>query len=122
MTDDPDGPTSYPPEWDEIPPPNPLDPRLGSVLDSIRPTAAERALVADLAHQYVARDHDFGETFKHFWGDRSADQRWPMVFLALLEQYATTAVGAQGEDLSIARAEDDRNKARETIAEFGNHS
>ena len=117
MTDD-----SYPPEWDHIPPPNPLDPRFGSVLDGVRPTAAERALVADLIHQYVARDHDFGETFKHFWGDRHADQRWPMVFLAALEAYATTAIGAQGEALTIARAEGDRDAARETIAEFGSQA
>lgn len=117
MTDD-----SYPPEWAEVPPPNPLDPRLGTVLDPIRPTAAERALVADLVHQYVARDHDFGETYRYFWEDRKIDHRWPNVFLAALEAYATTAVGAQGEELATRRARDDRDKARETIAEFGGQS
>lgn len=116
MTDHP-----YPPEWNETPEPDPMDPRLGSVLDPIRPTAAERALVADLAHQYVARDRDFGETFKYFWADRHADKRWPNVFLALLEQFAATAVGAQGEALSIARAEGDVQAARDGITEFGGY-
>ena len=117
MTDNP-----YPPEWDDTPPPDPLDPRLGSVLDPVRPTAAERALVADLAHQYVARDHDFAETFKYFWADRHADKRWPNVFLALFEQFAVTAVGAQGERLTIARAEGDLTAARDDIIEFGSQS
>lgn len=118
MTED----DSYPPEWSEVPPPDPMDPRMGTVLEQIQPTAAESALVADLIHLYVSRDHDFGETFKHFWGDRHADHRWPMVFLAALEAYATTAVGAQGEQLTVARAADDRDKARETIAEFGSQT
>lgn len=113
---------SYPPEWNAAPPPDPMDPRFGTVLEPIRPTDAERALVADLIHQYVSRDYDFGETFKHFWGDRHADHRWPMVFLAALEAYATTAVGSQGEQLTIARAADDRDKARETIADFGSQT
>ena len=114
MTDSP-----YPPDWDDTPPPDPMDPRLGHVLAPIHPTNAERALVADLAHMYVSRDHDFAETFKHFWGDRHADKRWPNVFLALLEQFATTALGAQGEALTIARAEGDLTAARDDIIEFG---
>ena len=56
MTDSP-----YPPDWDDTPPPDPMDPRLGHVLAPIHPTNAERALVADLAHMYVSRDHDFAE-------------------------------------------------------------
>ncbi|OBK56182.1 hypothetical protein A5656_19935 [Mycobacterium gordonae] len=117
MTDD-----SYPPEWDASPPPDPMDPRLGSVLDAIRPTSAERALVADLFAMYVARDPDFATTYQHFWLDRHADKRWHAVFLALLEQFASTAVGAQGEQLSIARAQGDVVAARDDIIEFGSDS
>jgi hypothetical protein len=54
----------YPPAWDMTPPPDRLDPRLGSMLDPISPTAAEEALVAELVYQYVARSHDFAETFR----------------------------------------------------------
>jgi hypothetical protein len=111
--------TDYPPDWDNSPPPDPMDPRLGSVLDPIRPTAAERALVADLVQMYVAREHDFAETFQYFWADRHADKRWHAVFLALLEQFATTAVGAQGEPLTIARCQGDVQAARDDIIEFG---
>lgn len=79
MTDN----NSYPPDWDMTPPPDPLDPRLGDVLDSIQPTNAERALVADLVHRYVSRDQSFAATFEHFWCDRYTDRRWHVVFLAL---------------------------------------
>ena len=41
------------------------------------------------------------------------------MFLALLEQFATTALGAQGEALTIARAEGDLTAARDDIIEFG---
>lgn len=116
MTDSP-----YPPEWHQ-PPPDPMDPRLGSVLDTIRPTAPERALVADLVAMYVARDPDFAQTYQHFWADRHADKRWHAVFLALLEQFAITAVGAQGEQLSIARAQGDVQAARDDIIEFGDNT
>lgn len=112
----------YPPEWNDNPPPDPLDPRFGSILDSIRPTAAERALVADLVLMYVARDPDFAETFQYFWFDRHGDKRWHSVFLALLEQFATTAVGAQGEALTIDRAEGDVKAARDDVIEFGSQS
>jgi hypothetical protein len=44
------------------------------------------------------------------------------VFLALLEQLATTAVGAQGERLTIARAAGDLAAARDDIIEFGSQS
>jgi hypothetical protein len=44
------------------------------------------------------------------------------VFLALLEQFASTAVGAQGEQLSIARAQGDVVAARDDIIEFGSDS
>lgn len=114
MTDSP-----YPSEWDDAPPPHPLDPRLGTVIDAIRPTRAERALVADLVQKYVSRDHEFGATFQHFWLDRINDGRWHAVFMALLEQFAATAVGAQGEALSIARAEEDASHARTDVAKFG---
>lgn len=112
----------YPQDWNDPPPPDPLDPRLGTVLDSIRPTAAERALVAEIVHEYVSRSTQFGYTFKHFWTDRYRDNRWPNLFLAMLEQFATTATGAQGEALTIARAQGDRDAARDDVIEFGSAS
>lgn len=114
--------TDYPPDWDMTPPPDPLDPRLGSVLESIQPTTAERALVADLVHRYVSRDKSFGKTFEHFWRDRYTDRRWHVVFLALLEQFATMAVGTQGEDLAVGRLAEELEETRKSVTQFGNES
>jgi hypothetical protein len=113
MTDD-----SYPEDWC-VQPPHPLDPRLGNVLDSIEPTPAERALVADMLHRYVSRDHSFGKTFELFWRDRYTDNRWHAAFLALLEQSANMAVGTQGEDLAVARLAEELAETQKSVAEFG---
>lgn len=114
MTDSP-----YPPEWDDHEPDDPRD----GIPHSVRPTPAERALVADLVHRYVdPDDYSFPEAFQHFWRDRYTDKRWHSAFLALLEQFATTAVGAQGQALSVARAEGDKQAARDNIIEFGSQS
>lgn len=114
MTDNP-----YPPEWDDTPPPDPLDPRFGNVLDPWRPTPAERALAADLVHGYVSRDLGFEHLFLVFCRDRYAEKSWPQLLVAILEQFAATAVGAQGETLTIARTASDLQAARGEILEFG---
>jgi hypothetical protein len=115
VTDD-----SYPPEWDDD---RDDDPRYSGVPHLRRPTTAERALVADLVRRYVnSADDSFAAAFEHFIGDRDSDQRRAQVFLALLDQFALTAVGAQGEQLSVARAEGDLAAARDDIIEFGSQS
>lgn len=114
MTDHP-----YPPDWDDIPPPDKHDPRYGDALDPWRPTQAQRALTAELAAAYIARDPGFFELFLTYGADRFADKAWPQAFLAILELYTSTAVGAQGEKLSIARAQGDTEAIRGTILESG---
>lgn len=114
MTDD-----NYPSEWDDEPQPDRLDPRYGDALDPWQPTQAQRALAAELAAAYIARDTGFGRLFLTFCADRDRETSWMQLTLALLELHATTAVGAQGEKLSIARAEGDLDEARRTIIEFG---
>ena len=111
MTDE----DSYPPEWGDHEPPDYYDPRLGTALDPWHPDAAQRARVAGLAHQYVSRDHTFYIGFLGFCSDNYNAKTWPQALLALLEQFAQTAIGAQGEQLAVARLAGDVEHAREDV-------
>ncbi len=70
----------------------------------------------------MSRDHEFGGMFVVFAADRYEELNWPQAFMALLEQFTTTATGAQGEELTVARAEGDLAAARDDIIEFGSQS
>ena len=113
MTDDS---SSYPAEWDR--PPDESDPRLGRVLHEWQPNAAERALTAELVYLYVSRLHTFETMFLNFCGDHYRDKSWPQALLAVLELFAQTAIGSQGEQLAIARLESDVTAARDDITRF----
>lgn len=106
MTDD-----SYPKDW-STDPPHPDDPRMGDWLDPWRPTHAQRARAIDLLRLYVSRSHDFNDAFLDFYRDTSHERSGPQMLVALLEHFAVTAVGAQGEELTIRRLEGDLQAAR----------
>lgn len=109
---------SYPREWLNEPP-HPADPRLGDDLEPWEPSAAQRALVLDLLDRYVRRDPSFAVTFLRFGAQSYGDKTWPQMFLALLEYFAQTAIGAQAEALTIARVATDLRAARDDVIEFG---
>lgn len=96
---------------------NPFDPRLGDVLDDYQPNPALRARVGELFHLYAARDHEAtyvlldlsADVLEDITDDHRAVAR---VLLALLEQATTTAIGAQGEPLTVSRLAGDVAAAR----------
>lgn len=97
----------YSPEWlnDH---PRRADPRLSDVLDDYQPSAAIRARVADLWCRYAARDPEAVHTLLDLAADAMEDitddhRAFARVLLALLEQATVTAVGAQGEELTVRR-------------------
>lgn len=115
MTDEP---TDYPPAWDETEP-HPDDPRFGDGLEPWHPDNGQRAEALRLLSLYVKRDHRFNAEFLNFAADRYRHTDWPEAFLTILESFATTAVGAQGEELTIARAESDHEHALLDTIEYG---
>jgi hypothetical protein len=96
-------------------PPHPYDPRLGEWLDPWRPTHAQRARAIELLHMYVSRSHEFNKAFVLFHGDMKSDDSGPQMLVALLEQFAVTAIGSQGEELTVARLEGDLKAARDEV-------
>lgn len=121
MSDD-ESDDRYPLEW-LLDAPEPLDagdeldPRHPEFLGPWGPTPGERALVDDLALQYVAGTVDFNRMFLDFSRDRYRDRSWPQAMLALLEQLKQTAIGSQGLDLTVKRLAGDVKTAREQAAE-----
>jgi hypothetical protein len=90
--------------------PHPYDPRLGDVLDDYQPTPAMRARVADLWRAYAAREPEAVYTLLDLSADVMEDltddhRAVIRVLLALLEQATETAIGAQGEPLTVRRLE-----------------
>lgn len=112
--------TDYPAEWldnTEPPWPDATDPRSGEFLDPWQPTSAERALVDDLALQYVAGTIDFNTMFLRFCSDCYHQRSWPQAFLALLEAFKNTAIGSQGLDPTVKRLAGDLKAARSDALE-----
>ncbi|BDE16851.1 MULTISPECIES: hypothetical protein [Mycobacterium] len=106
--------TDYPGDW-STEPPHPDDPRFGDWLDPWRPTAAQRARAIELLRLYVSRSHDFNHAFVLFHRDIKSEDSGPQMLVALLEHFAVTAIGAQGEELTIARLAGDLAAARDDI-------
>jgi hypothetical protein len=98
MSTDPDG---YPDSWRAAP--HPFDPVLGGDLDEFRPTPRQRADVIELALAYSSREYQFGAEFLDYAADRYDNLDWPQAFLGLLALFESTAVGAQGERLTVGR-------------------
>lgn len=110
-------PNAYPPEWRQ--PPHPLDPVLGEELRPWRPSAGQRAQVAEQAFAYTARERQFRADFLQFCAERDADRSWPQAWLGLLELLRRTAVNAQGQQLTLARLVDDLDHAHDDRIQRG---
>ena len=106
-------PTDYPPDWDDTPRPDPLDPVSGTDLDAWRPTYRDIADAADLAVTYAAREHQFLPDFVDRYGQWHRETRLPQIILALVQLLYEQGVGSQGERLTIERLICDRDLARE---------
>lgn len=94
---------------------HPMDPRLSDILEEREPTPIDRVLVAELAHLYVSRSPAFSAVFCTLSVTWYEQLRWPTVMLALLEQFAQTAIGAQGEERTVKRLAADFLAARDDV-------
>ncbi|KDF01932.1 hypothetical protein Y900_024135 [Mycolicibacterium aromaticivorans JS19b1 = JCM 16368] len=108
---------SYPAGW-RAERPAASDPRLGAILDDYQPSAALRARAADLWRSYAAREPEAAHTLLDLAADITEeiedDHRAVVrVLLAMLEHATTTAVGAQGEPLTVRRLASDTAAARQ---------
>jgi hypothetical protein len=100
----------FPPDWVGNVDPN--DPRLGDGLDVWQPTAGLRARAVELLHYYVARSPQTQRVLIDVARDTSREGNWLPLLVALLEQFAVTAIGAQGEALTVRRLAGDVAAAR----------
>ena len=89
------------PEWDHDPP----------------KTASMDARVRDLRLRYRLGRDDLIPTLLHFYADCVRDDTVPEAFLALLKADKTDLDGAQDHRLSILRASEDLEIARQAAAE-----
>ncbi len=89
-----------------------MDPQHPGFLEPWTPSSGQRALVDDLALQYVARTPDFNRQFLDLSRDCYKDRSWPQIMLALLEAFDQHAVGSVGLELTIRRLAEDVRVAR----------
>jgi hypothetical protein len=104
---------------DDTYPPDPGDPRLGEALEEWQPSAAQRARTIELVHAYVAREPAFAALFNAYCRDVLNERALPQALLACLEHFAVTMLGAQGEQLTVARLASDLAAARDDVIRFG---
>lgn len=93
-------PDEFPEHWLGGLPDQPPDP-----LEPWRPTHRQRAATTALLLAYIAGETELAIDFTEFCSRAYTDQSWPQHLLALLERFKATAEGAQGHDLTVARAE-----------------
>lgn len=101
----------YPPEWLHADATD--DPRFGDGLALWQPSAGMRARAAELLQHYCARSPHTERVLIDVARDTSRDRDWLPLLVALCEQFAVTAVAAQGESLTVRRLAGDVAAARD---------